>query len=198
MEGQLDDVADGNQDWVECMDEVLRRRILRFCGWFFVFMLVFLTVASAVQGRLVINGEMYANITAGVGNQGGVLSVQSLDNFLVVQNGSLANFSLNLSSMNASFNETGLINAVNTSGNVKGLGFNTTVELSNIFLDEEVDPVFVANRSSIWSGINSKLDVVDQRYNDSVLVGARALPGSCPSGYVVMNTTTSGVQCVIS
>jgi hypothetical protein len=72
--------------------------------------------------------------------------------------------------------------------------YNTTVQLLTLFYLQsnpynfintttlnETDPIFVANRTSIWSGIN-----------------ARAFPGNCPSGFLVMNTTTSGVECVNS
>lgn len=56
-----------------------------------------------------------------------------------------------------------------------------------------------------WLGIG------DQRYNDTAAIGLvdarvtavnitatnKASPGACPSGQVVMNTTTGGVQCVL-
>ena len=60
----------------------------------------------------------------------------------------------------------------------------------------ESDPIYVANNVSIWAGINAKLAASDQRYNDTTLANAKALPGVCAAGTVVQNTTTSGVQCV--
>jgi hypothetical protein len=37
-------------------------------------------------------------------------------------------------------------------------------------IDLENDPVFLANNQSIWEGITSKLDITDQRYNDTALI----------------------------
>jgi len=75
------------------------------------------------------------------------------------------------------YNNTALIGAVNTSTNLQSLGFNTTTQLNNIYL-----------------GIN------DQRYNDTSLINSlntsKAAVATCPSGQVVQNTTSGGVQCV--
>ncbi len=77
-----------------------------------------------------------------------------------------------------------------TSAQVLGFNYYNSTTLS------ESDPLFTAENTSIYSSINAKLDATDQRYNDTVLANAKALPGTCSGTQVVQNTTTSGVQCV--
>ena len=56
-------------------------------------------------------------------------------------------------------------------GDITALGFNTTTQLTTLY---------------------------NTLYNDTTLANTKALPGNCPSGQVVQNTTTSGVQCVVA
>lgn len=42
----------------------------------------------------------------------------------------------------------------------------------------------------------SKLNLTDQRYNDTTAIAAKASPGTCAAGTVVQNTTTGGVECI--
>lgn len=43
----------------------------------------------------------------------------------------------------------------------------------------------------------SKLNITDQRYNDTTAISLKASPGTCAAGTVVQNTTTNGVECVL-
>lgn len=116
---------------------------------------------------------------------------------------------LNLSKLNVGdqrYNETNLINLVNTSANIKSFGFNLTTELKvwfdNLyygisnplgFLNKSQTDVIYYNKT--YAG-NRFMNITDQRYNDTVLANQKSLPGTCGSGEVVQNTTTTGVQCV--
>jgi hypothetical protein len=62
-----------------------------------------------------------------------------------------------------------LMQTFNTTGNIQSLGFNTTAQLTPLY---------------------------NNLYNDTVLANQKALPGNCPAGQLVQNTTTGGVQCI--
>jgi|GEM_PF-3653439 len=51
--------------------------------------------------------------------------------------------------------------------------------VSPLFSFTEIDSIFIAENSTIWTGINAKVS-----------------PGTCAAGEVVQNTTTGGVECV--
>jgi len=80
--------------------------------------------------------------------------------------------------------------SINTTANIQGLGFNTTAQLNSLYLGIN------DQRYNDTAAINLKLNITDQRYNDTTAISNKASPGNCPSGQVVMNTTTSGVQCI--
>lgn len=76
---------------------------------------------------------------------------------------------------------------VNNSQYLEGLS-------KNDFLDN--DTQLNVRITSVNSSIQNKLDLTDQRFNDTVAVNSRAAAGTCAFGQVVQNTTTGGVQCV--
>ena len=130
-------------------------------------------------------------------------------------NASLANYLL---SSDQRYNDSALIAGVNTTSNIQSLGFNTTAQLDSRFYSISNPNGFV-NGSGIvlavgnWSADKSSynttaqlntlfLAITDQRYNDSASIASinssKAGVGNCPSGQVVVNTTTAGVQCAVS
>ena len=95
-------------------------------------------------------------------------------------------------------------------GTIHATDLEPNINLTNATGYPETDPSWTANASRVTNletsntttnsridTMNStKLDASDQRYNDTVLANSKAGTGTCSAGNVVMNTTTSGVQCV--
>ena len=137
------------------------------------------------------------------------------------------NYSSSISSLNYSINNlissntstNSRIDSVNSSANIKLLGFNLTTELNNLYYLATNPSGFttltlaqvvasIGNWSLDKPSYNTTtqlysifLNITDQRYNDSARIDSlnstKANIGNCPAGQVVMNTTTSGVQCVV-
>jgi len=62
-------------------------------------------------------------------------------------------------------------NNVNVTGNVTANYFKGDGSLlNNLPAGSESDPIFVAENTTLWNAINSKLDENDQRYNDTTLI----------------------------
>ena len=100
-------------------------------------------------------------------------------------------FNINDTYVNSKWNDTVLINVINTTSNIQSLGFNTTAQLTSYYNT-------LYNDTAAYLAIDAtKLNITDQRYNDTALANQKALPGNCPSGQYVVNTTTSGVQCAV-
>jgi hypothetical protein len=90
------------------------------------------------------------------------------------------------------YNNTAAINSVNTSANARMDTLNSTksatgncpagyamqnttssgVQCISIPSLSETDPIFTSQNASIWSAINSKLGLTDQRYNDSAAISS--------------------------
>ena len=114
------------------------------------------------------------------------------------------------------YNDTALINSVDTTANVQSLGFNTTTQLNTLYYLLS-NPLGYINGTGVVSAVgNWSLDkssysttsqanalylpIADQRFNETGLVNSlnstKATVGSCSAGQVAQNTTTGGVQCV--
>jgi len=113
-----------------------------------------------------------------------------------------SDITLKLNVSDQRFNATSLIGAVNTSGNIQGLGFNTTAQLDSRYYSSSNptgfvngsglslynDTTLVQNlNSSLTVLINGKLNVSDQRFNDTSLIGAVNTSGNIQS--LGFNTT---------
>lgn len=93
-----------------------------------------------------------------------------------------------------------------TSNNIKLMGFNTTAELDNRYLQSytESDPTVDANKiKNLGFNTTSELDnkyllvANAQEFNETSLINAKHSPSNCPSGQVVQNTTSNGVECIV-
>lgn len=101
-------------------------------------------------------------------------------------------------SLDDTVNISGILSLSTVSGSQYGcsLRWNSTGDIyCNATADTfiEVDPIFTANRTDIWNNI------VQLHADNTTLtagINSKHTPGICPVGSVVMNTTTSGVQCV--
>jgi hypothetical protein len=84
------------------------------------------------------------------------------------------------------YNDSALIFAVNNTSNIQSLGFNTTSQLTALFNNlyySTSNPVNYLNVTGVVAAVGN--------------ASTKASPGNCLAGQVVMNTTTSGVQCVL-
>jgi len=90
------------------------------------------------------------------------------------------------------YNDTSTINSVNTNANARMDTLNSTkaatgncpagyamqnttatgVQCISIPSLSEVDPIFTSQNATIWSAINGKLGLSDQRYNDTTLINS--------------------------
>ena len=69
------------------------------------------------------------------------------------------------------------VDEINATGNINTIGnlsanylFGDGSRLTNLPAGNEFDPIFLIDNSSIWSEINSKLIIDDQRYNETSLI----------------------------
>ena len=86
---------------------------------------------------------------------------------------------------------TTIWNAINTKLNISDQRYNDTQFVINKLLDyynksevdsliinfltNETDPIFIAENSSLWNAIMSKLNITDERYNDTSYINNRLL-----------------------
>jgi hypothetical protein len=89
--------------------------------------------------------------------------------------------------------------------NASESSFNSSVEVyasqvkkttGTTYLGQMLDSIIDSLRLLIDNLETNKLNVTDQRYNDTSYVNTKAAPGNCMAGFAVQNTTTSGVQCI--
>lgn len=118
--------------------------VTRIVLWIVIFSSIFFLFVSFVSAKLVINGRAYDSFN------------RTLD----------ASWILNPFWLNASdqrYNDTAWVVA----------NYFNKAQSDARYVQDEVDPVFSSQNGSIWGAINSKLDVGDQRYNESALINTK-------------------------
>jgi hypothetical protein len=116
------------------------------------------------------------------------ISLNGTDMLTILANyATLANLNLKLNITDQRYNDTALINAVNTTANIESLGFNTTSQLNTLYYSLN-NPQGFLNGSGVVNAVG----------NFTNASSTLARTGNCPSGYSVQNTTTGGVQCIPS
>ena len=121
----------------------------------------------------------------------------SLNNEVVNRQGNDSYLQGQINGLSA-YNDTNLSNRITiVNSTVNSLG-NWSSDKSNYNTTAQNDLVYATKNSlsSVNTTAQNALPAIDQRYNDTVLANQKALPGNCASGFVVQNTTTSGVQCI--
>ena len=104
-------------------------------------------------------------------------------------------FSLNTTYTGGLYDALGAASAVNTTANIRLLGFNTTAEIMAYdYANDTASWYPLANGTSLNSTLVA--EITNRQNNDSEIRTSKAAAGTCPTGQVVQNATNSTVQCV--